>query len=265
MTGIDEYRQVAQTLDRQHRAQVKGIAGIGLKGADAPLAQDDIFVALGQDVFGGHEEFLDRGAHAALQQHGLAGLSHRFEQIEILHVAGADLDHIHFRHEPVQHRHGHDFANDRQAGDGPGELQQLQPFFLEALETVRRAAGFERAAPQESRAGRLDFPGDFHDLLLAFHRTGPRHHRQLIGADQAIRDPHHGVFRVKQPIRFFVRLRYRHHFFHAALAPQLFRIDFPGVADHAENGAAAFLRRACAAAGLLDFLSHRRDLFPRRR
>ena len=54
----------------------------------------DLIVSFGQDVFGGHEEFVERGGHAALEEDGLFGAAGAFEQGEILHVAGADLDDV---------------------------------------------------------------------------------------------------------------------------------------------------------------------------
>ena len=38
---------------------VAGVAGGGFEGADAAFAQDDVGIAVGDDVFGGHQEFFD--------------------------------------------------------------------------------------------------------------------------------------------------------------------------------------------------------------
>ena len=48
----------------------------------------------GDDVLGRHQQLLDGGAHAALEQHGLAQLAHRLQQREVLHVARADLEDV---------------------------------------------------------------------------------------------------------------------------------------------------------------------------
>src|SRR2546430_5619081 len=51
--------------------------------ADAALAEHDAVVALGEDVFGGHQEFVERGGHAALEEDRFFGASSALEQGEI--------------------------------------------------------------------------------------------------------------------------------------------------------------------------------------
>src|SRR6266446_6864013 len=50
--------------------------------------------SLRHDVFGGHEKFVERGGHAALEEDGFFGAAGALEQGEILHVAGADLNDV---------------------------------------------------------------------------------------------------------------------------------------------------------------------------
>ena len=50
--------EVAQALHNGDGADVHGVAGIGLEGADAPLAEDDPVVAAGHDVLGGEQQLL---------------------------------------------------------------------------------------------------------------------------------------------------------------------------------------------------------------
>ena len=66
----------------------------GLEGADAALAEDDLVVALREDVLGGEQPLLHRRRHAALEQDRLAQPADLGEQGEVLHVAGADLEHV---------------------------------------------------------------------------------------------------------------------------------------------------------------------------
>src|SRR3990172_2752863 len=61
----------AELLHERDGVDVHGVAGGGLEGADAALAEDDVGVALGEDVLGGEEPLLDGGGHAALQEDGL--------------------------------------------------------------------------------------------------------------------------------------------------------------------------------------------------
>ena len=58
-------------------AQVQRVAGVVREGADAALAEDHVVIALRQDVLGGHQELVDRGGHAALEQHRLARRARR--------------------------------------------------------------------------------------------------------------------------------------------------------------------------------------------
>ena len=78
-------------VQHRHGVEVEGVAGAGLEGADAALAQDDVVVALAHDVLGGHEQLIDRSGHAALKQDRSLGLADLFEQREVLGVAGANL------------------------------------------------------------------------------------------------------------------------------------------------------------------------------
>ena len=64
------------------------------EGADAALAEDDVVIPARHDVLGGHEPFLERRRHAALEQHGLLRFRHALEQTEVLHVARADLNDV---------------------------------------------------------------------------------------------------------------------------------------------------------------------------
>ena len=52
MAGVSDDGEMAQLLEHGDRAYVHGIAGKGLKGADAPLAEHDGAIALVQDVVG---------------------------------------------------------------------------------------------------------------------------------------------------------------------------------------------------------------------
>ena len=50
MAGVGEDRQAGEALRQGHGRQVEGVAGQGLKGADAALTEDDVGIALRQDV-----------------------------------------------------------------------------------------------------------------------------------------------------------------------------------------------------------------------
>ena len=67
VAGVDQDRQVAEAMNGGHDAEVEGIASVVDEGADASFAEDDLVVALGHDVLGGHEEFVEGGGHTTLE------------------------------------------------------------------------------------------------------------------------------------------------------------------------------------------------------
>src|SRR5512141_179054 len=79
VAGIDQDREMAQTLHRRNYAEVERVARVVGEGAHATFAECDIIVAFAEDVFGGHQKFLERGRHAAFEEHGLAGASGALE------------------------------------------------------------------------------------------------------------------------------------------------------------------------------------------
>ena len=94
MRGVHDHGQMAHLLDGRDGGDIQGVAGEGLKGADAPLAENDVFVACGHDIFGGHDPLLIGVGEAALEEDGLGHLAHLFQKLKILHVPGAYLDHV---------------------------------------------------------------------------------------------------------------------------------------------------------------------------
>ena len=137
MAGVGNYRQVRAALRQRDRVQVHGVARGRLEGADAALAQDHIRVALGNNVLGAQQPFLNRGREAALEQRWHAGTAHLFEQLVVLHVARTNLQHIgvacHQRNISGRHHLGHDW----QASFGARLCHKLQRLFAHAPEGVR--------------------------------------------------------------------------------------------------------------------------------
>ena len=79
--------------------------------------------ARGKEVLRGHEQVLDGGGEAALQEHGLAEAAHALEQLEVLHVARADLQHVHVVPHEVHVLGGHDLRHHRHPLRLPGLLE----------------------------------------------------------------------------------------------------------------------------------------------
>src|SRR5688572_148574 len=91
---IRDDRQVAQLLDHRDGGDVERVPRCRLERADAALAEDDVVVAAGQDVFRRQQPLLDRRRDTALEQHRLALVTQFPQQGEVLHVAGADLEDV---------------------------------------------------------------------------------------------------------------------------------------------------------------------------
>jgi hypothetical protein len=70
---VDDDRQVRQLAQHRHGHEVEREAVARLVGADAALAEHHLLVALLQHVLRRHQELLERGRQASLQQHRLAG------------------------------------------------------------------------------------------------------------------------------------------------------------------------------------------------
>ena len=86
-------RFLPQDGDGRH---VEREARLPLKGANAPLAQNDAAVAaavFGQ-VFRREKEFVDGGGEGALQKHRFSSAARLLEQRVVGHVAGADLQDV---------------------------------------------------------------------------------------------------------------------------------------------------------------------------
>ena len=94
VAGVNNDRQMTQLLQNRNCRKVKGISCIGFKSTDATLAEDDVLIAAGHDILGAHQPLLIGGGHAALDHDGLVLMTNGLQQIEVLHVAGTNLNHI---------------------------------------------------------------------------------------------------------------------------------------------------------------------------
>ena len=95
MAGVDDDGQMGELAQHRDAGEVQCVAGVGLEGADAAFAEDHVVVAPGHDVLGAHQQFFVGGAHAAFEEDRLVQFADCLEQVEVLHVAGADLDDVH--------------------------------------------------------------------------------------------------------------------------------------------------------------------------
>ena len=92
--GIGQDRKVREFLDHGNGGNIQGIAGVAFKSTNAALAEHDLVIASGHDVLGRQQPFFDRCRWPAFQQHRFAELPQFLQQVEILHIPGADLQNI---------------------------------------------------------------------------------------------------------------------------------------------------------------------------
>ena len=113
-----------------------------------------------EDVLGRQQQFFDRGAGTALEQHRLDRTRRRLPAGDSSACCGRRS--AARRHSGRRARHvlaGHHFGDDGQAGLGPGGGEHFQPVFLETLKAIGAGARLEGAAAQGRRAGGLDGAG----------------------------------------------------------------------------------------------------------
>ncbi len=235
--GVHHHRQVAQPLHCQDRREVQGVAGIGLKGTDAPLTQNDVWIALAHNILRAHEPLLNGGGQPPFQEDGLFGSAHLFQQVEVLHVTGADLDDVHRLLEHGKLVGTHQLSDDGHAGGVLGVQQQTNALHSFALKRVGRGAGLVGAPPHGAGSGGLYRLGHPHHLALALYRAGTGDHYQFVSADgHAAAHIDYRVVRVVFAVGLFVGFGHTHNPVHPVQLGQVLLIQPAGVPFGAENG-----------------------------
>ena len=235
VAGVDDDRQVALPLDIGHDRQVEGIAGRIFKCANSALAKDDLAVALGKGILGRHEQVFHGRAHAALQENRDPGAAALLEQVEVLHVAGADLEDIGISLDVRHLPRVHDLGDDRHAEAVAGSAEDLEPIAAEALEAVGAGARLERAAAQNVGTRLAHPPGDLEEQRLALDGTRPGDHRQVAAADLDSLDLKNRAVRMKLAAGELERPQDRNDLLDARNRLQRLGLKLRLVADHADD------------------------------
>ena len=236
--GVHHDGQVAHAADGGNGGQVQGVAGEGLEGTHPSLAQNHVFIASGHDVLRRHNPLLVGVGQAPLEQNGLGHLAHLFEQVEVLHVPGANLHHVHLFLEELAVFGAHQLGDDGKLGLCLGFQQQIQAGGAHALEGVGGGAGLESAAPQQGGPGGLHRLGHVNDLLPALHRAGPGDDGESTAADDGVANAHGAVLGVELPVGLLVWLLDPHHPVHILVDGEFVLVNLGGVSHQAQNGAA---------------------------
>ena len=102
-------------VDHRNRGDVHGVARGRLVGADAAFAEDHVVVAAGQDVLAESSSSSMVAAMPRLNSIGLRDIAQLAQQIEVLHIARADLEEIDVGQHRLDLRNLHDLADPEQA------------------------------------------------------------------------------------------------------------------------------------------------------
>ena len=183
VAGINKNGEMAAFFYRWNDGEVERVAGEIGEGANAALAEHDVVIAFGEDVFGGHKEFVERGGHAALEEDRFFGAAGALEEGEILHVARANLDDVGIFFDQVEAFVVNRLGDDAQAKALANLREDFQARFPHALKAVRGSARLVGAAAEQaySRAGNLF--GDGHGLGFAFNGARTGNHHDGLAAD----------------------------------------------------------------------------------
>src|ERR1019366_5294652 len=183
---VDKDWQVAELLHGGNNAEVERITRVIGKRAHAALAEDHFVVALAHDVLGGHEKFVERGRHAAFEQHRHAQTASALEQRKILHVARANLHDVSPLRDQIEGFIVDGFGDDAQAKLIPDLRHDFERIDAEALKCVWRGAGLVGASAEElgTRGGNL--LGDGESLFAALDGAGPGHDGEVATADGGV-------------------------------------------------------------------------------
>jgi len=186
MARIHDHRQVGAVAEHRDRREVEGVAGRGLEGADAPLTEHHLVVALEEDIAGGGEPLVERRRHRALDDHGQSRSSGGPQQRGVVHGAGADHESVDMGHELGHVLHLEGLGDDRQPGHAPRFIEQVEAGAAHPLEGLWVGARLVDAAAQQRGSGLGGGPhvGD----VVGFDGARPADHRDRQATDESSAD-----------------------------------------------------------------------------
>lgn len=81
-------------LDQWNGADIHGVARDFLKCTNTALTEDNVAIAMGENVLGGQEPLFDGCRHPTLEYDWFLSTPDLIKQDIVLHIAGADLQNI---------------------------------------------------------------------------------------------------------------------------------------------------------------------------
>ena len=180
---------------------------------------------------------VDRRRDAALQHDRLTRATNLAEEVEVLHVARADPDHVDVVDHVLEVAHVHQLGRDRQADLVTDGAQDAQTLETEALERVGRGARLVGAAAEHRTTGGLDRLGRRERLLVRLNRARTGHHREVAAADLARPDGDDRVARAELARNALVLLAQRHDALDAVDGLKRQARDDRAITDDPDDGA----------------------------
>ena len=98
-------------MNDRNRRDVERVPCVRFKCSNPTLAENYLIVPAGHNVLGRKQQFFQRRCDTPLEQHRFLDFAQFPQQIEILHVAGADLQDVNVRHHHGDLRDFHDLAD----------------------------------------------------------------------------------------------------------------------------------------------------------
>src|SRR6516162_433402 len=204
LTWVDDDGEVRFLFGDRNGCQIQRVTRISLKRSYASLAEQDVWIALRKNIFGGQEPFLDPFAHSALQQNRLLTSGTLDQELEILGVSRTDLQDVcrvrNVLYVPLAKHLGDDF----QPGFLLREVQQAQPFASETLKFVGRSSRLVGTSPQNLGSTCSDGSCGGQKLVFGFDAAGTCHDDEGISSYENSIDVDDGIFGPGFPANQFV-------------------------------------------------------------
>ena len=252
---------MGQLAERRDRQKVEREPVARLERPDAALAEHHLVVALLEHVLGRHQELLERRGKASLQQHREPGAADLGQQRVVLHVPGADLDHVSHLDHVLGVADVHELGDDREARLLARFGEEPESLGAEALERVRRGPGLVGAAAQHRRPAVGDRLGHLQGLRAALDGARAGDQREVVASDLAPVHLDDGSLALAELRRGqLVGLQDRHEVVDAGGALQPKGRDAVAVADGADDGQELSGRHVSGAADRLDAVDDGLDL-----
>jgi hypothetical protein len=183
------------------------------------------------------------------------------QEIEVLHVARADLDNVNFlREKGIQHSHVHQLRHDGQVVPRCGILEECEAIDALPLERIRTRARLERAAAHHPRTSCSDAVGRGGHLGFGLDRARSGDHLHGCAAQRNPADVDDSVRLVPFARDELVRLDDVHRAFDSGQRVEHLRIKLALVADRADERALGPARNVDFQAGGTDSGFDRGDL-----